>query len=1013
MSFGFSVGDFLAVTTLIHKIRKDFVGAPSQFKDISDEVRSLSIVLQDVGILVEGDDPNSQHAKELEHIANGCRDVLETLERTLDKYAELQTVPEKAVNGSVGRRMKRAWKKLKWEPDDIRDLRSRIVLNLTLLKSFEGKLTSQTFQSIKVGVDRLNERQDDREHREERQAILNWITPTDYAPQQNDYINRRQTGTGEWLLKSPQFQEWVDTKRQTLFCPGIPGAGKTILTSVMIEHLQTRFLASTNIGIAYIYCNFRRKSDQKAEDLLASLLKQLAQGLPSVPDSLKTLYTKHTKAQTRPSFREISETLQSLVMAHSRVYVLVDALDECQMSDGHRTTFLAELFSCYSKCEMNIFATSRFVPEIVQQFKSGLSIEIRASNDDVLAYLEGRMGQLPSFVQRNQPLQEEIKKCITEAVDGMFLLAQLYFDSLEDKTNPKAVRGALKSFQKQNETLATDERPLVLDNAYKQAMERINEQKQGFRELAMATLQWITHAMRPLSTIELQHALAVEIGEVELDQENISEIEDILSACGGLVTVDEETSIIRLVHYTTQEYFDQAQNQNHWFPSAETNITKVCMTYLSFKVFGPILRQTHRDVEKRLPRHPFYGYAIRQWGYHAAKDDSIYQEVADFLDSRHRMDTMSEAHLEDSLDLHVWEQLYNELPFVIGGLHLAAYFGLSEVIKVLCTRGYDVNLPALRRRTPLSLAVENGWEAAVAVLLATRGIDPNLKDPIGHTPLYLAVRSGRDRVVMQLLAKDGIDPNSGTRALIEAISHLHYNVVETLLATEGVDLDLLDALESAVSMGQKSMVKLLLATEKIDLSLANEYGENLVVAAIECRHNDLAEFLIDTYRADTRVRDDNWGQLALVWAAARGCKELVEKLLAKDSVDCNANRYRRSPLSLAAEYGHVAIVKLLLKQNNIDPNRRDDKGLTALSLAKREGHHAVVELLEPYTSTGAESTETPQLDWDKLAAYDQLCLRIPVDIPADWSCLERNTRSTERMEWLNRDLAFLMQGLEP
>ncbi|KAK2784468.1 hypothetical protein FQN53_008457 [Emmonsiellopsis sp. PD_33] len=946
MSFGFGVGDFIAVTTLIHKIRKDFVGAPSQFKDISDEVRSLSIVLQDVGILVEGDDPNSQHAEELEHIANGCRDVLETLETTLDKYAELQSVPEKAVNGNIGRRMKRAWKKLKWEPDDIRDLRSRIVLNLTLLKSFEGKLTSQIFQSIKIGVDRLNERQDDREHREERQAILNWITTVDYAPQQNDYINRRQAGTGEWLLTSPQFQEWVGTKRQTLFCPGIPGAGKTILSSVVIDHLHTIFLGSVNVGIAYVYCNFRRKSDQKAEDLLASLLKQLAQGLPSVPDSLKILYAKHRNGQTRPSFREISETLQSLVMAHSRVFVLVDALDECQMSDGHRTTFLSELFSCYSKCEMNIFATSRFVPEIVQQFKSGLSIEIRASNDDVSAYLEGRMGQLPSFVQRNQPLQEEIKKCITEAVDGMFLLAQLYFDSLEDKTNPKAVRGALKSFQKQNADLAKDGRSFALDNAYEQAMERINGQKQGFREIAMSTLQWITHARRPLSAKELQHALAVEIGEVELDEENISEIEDILSACGGLVTVDEETSIIRLVHYTTQEYFDRTQS--HWFPSAEANITKVCMTYLSFEVFGPILRQREKDVEKRLLVPPLYGYAIQKWGDHAAKAPSIYQEVADFLDSRNRMDTMNEDYLEGSPSLRSWDGTYLDPPFIVGGLHLAAYFGLSEVIKDLCTRGYDVNLPAIGGRTPLSLAAENGWEAAVEVLLATRGIDPNLKDHDGKTPVEFAARSGRDRVVKQLLAKDGIDPNSGMTALSIAVFLWRHNVIETLLATEGLDLDLLDALGSAVRERHISMVKMLLATERIDLTLTNTY-RNPIFIAIVFRHDEIAELLIDTYRAAAHARDDDWVPMALALAAVYGSEAVVEKLLAKGNVDCNVDKHGQTPLLYAAARGHAAIVKLLLKQKNIDPNLKDKEGLTPLWWAKRNGHHAVVELLEPYT----------------------------------------------------------------
>src|SRR5438105_551348 len=56
--------------------------------------------------------------------------------------------------------------------------------------------------------------------------ILDWLTPVDYGPQQTDHIRRRQPGTGQWLLDSPEFQTWLKTVKQTLFCPGIPGAGK-------------------------------------------------------------------------------------------------------------------------------------------------------------------------------------------------------------------------------------------------------------------------------------------------------------------------------------------------------------------------------------------------------------------------------------------------------------------------------------------------------------------------------------------------------------------------------------------------------------------------------------------------------------------------------------------------------------------------------------------------------------------------------------------------------------------
>src|SRR6266566_2974105 len=126
----------------------------------------------------------------------------------------------------------------------------------------------------------------------DRIIILDWLTPIDYTPQQHDFINRRQTGTGQWLLDSAEYQTWRQTAKSTLFCPGIPGAGKTILTSIVVEDLTTRFFDDPTVGIAYIYCNFRRKHEQRAEDVITSLLKQLSQGRTSLPETVKALYDK-------------------------------------------------------------------------------------------------------------------------------------------------------------------------------------------------------------------------------------------------------------------------------------------------------------------------------------------------------------------------------------------------------------------------------------------------------------------------------------------------------------------------------------------------------------------------------------------------------------------------------------------------------------------------------------------------------------------------------------------------
>ena len=127
-----------------------------------------------------------------------------------------------------------------------------------------------------------------------------------------------------------------------------------------------------------------------------------------------------------------------------------------------------------------------------------------------------------------------------------FLLAQLHFHSLSDKYTINEIREALKQ-------LKTQSNPY--DTAYSNAMERIEGQRIGQAQHAKQILSWITCAKRPLTKLELQHALGVKIDESELDKNNLPCVEDLVSLCAGLVTVDEESSVVRLVHYTTQDYF--------------------------------------------------------------------------------------------------------------------------------------------------------------------------------------------------------------------------------------------------------------------------------------------------------------------------------------------------------------------------------------------------------------------------------------------------------------------------
>lgn len=154
-----------------------------------------------------------------------------------------------------------------------------------------------------------------------------------------------------------------------------------------------------------------------------------------------------------------------------------------------------------------------------------------------------------------------------------------------------------------------------LDKTYEQAIGRIEDHEKDNRDLAKLILAWIVHAKRPLSTTEVQHALAVKPCSVELDKDYLPSVRVLRSVCAGLVTIDEESSIIRLVHYTTQEYFERTWTL--WFANAQTDITTTCATYLSFGTFEAGFCPTDEKFEERLQLNPLYDYAARNWGYHA------------------------------------------------------------------------------------------------------------------------------------------------------------------------------------------------------------------------------------------------------------------------------------------------------------------------------------------------------------------------------------------------------------
>ena len=175
--------------------------------------------------------------------------------------------------------------------------------------------------------------------------------------------------------------EWLEGKEKTLFCPGIPGTGKTMIASIVVDHLKTSF-PDDKTGKAFLYCIYKRQDNQKVDDLLASLLGQLAVWQSMVPESIRELYNKHQRGEKpRLSRNEILEALSSITKTYSRTFIIIDALDECK-TNHIRNELLSEIYKLQEGSDTRLMVTFR--PSIVPNPPSSVrELEIRAYKEDV------------------------------------------------------------------------------------------------------------------------------------------------------------------------------------------------------------------------------------------------------------------------------------------------------------------------------------------------------------------------------------------------------------------------------------------------------------------------------------------------------------------------------------------------------------------------------------------------------------------------------------------------------
>lgn len=269
-------------------------------------------------------------------------------------------------------------------------------------------------QVTQTGVLALQTYQDRSRHL----ATMEWLSSADFPAQQWDHMQRREEETGLWFLNAPQFKDWIDGSGSVLFCPGIPGAGKTMMAAIVVDHLQ-KTIQTPEIGVSYLYCSYKRQEQQSTSSLLAAILKQLVQDKFSIAEPVTKLYDKHEIGKTRPSADELFDVLKIVIKSYTKTYVVLDALDECSDQEFDRNQLLKLCFMLQQDTNLNLMATSRKISDIVDKFTGKPQLEVRADTADVKLYVKGQIARLPKCIQGDTDLQERIAEKIAEVVDGM------------------------------------------------------------------------------------------------------------------------------------------------------------------------------------------------------------------------------------------------------------------------------------------------------------------------------------------------------------------------------------------------------------------------------------------------------------------------------------------------------------------------------------------------------------------------------------------------------------------
>ncbi|KAK2764031.1 hypothetical protein FQN54_009650 [Arachnomyces sp. PD_36] len=642
------VGGFLSLALQVGKILYDYSSsvknAPEEVQDLLDEVNALAEVLEQLRDLLQEPDmitrlPDFSPRSVLYKVLGKAGDELKGLYRTLsnsslakekDKnkleraFARLQWPLGKTGPQDSTRRLYQLSQALSFSltvsnckimsqacdeiidtinaknaqidslldnlpqlPDELSKLSDQMKSVLDLIPLLDG--INSNVNNIALGVKSLELDLDSKM----RDRYFSWMSSLDPPRRHLDVQASRTERTGQWFLDDHAVRQW-DTGRgsSVLLCFGIPGAGKTILTT------RPR---SPKTGVAYVYCDYRDQSNQTLTNILGALLKQLLQPLHKFPDYFFHVCGDAFRASEVFDLSMAERLLELTCMELDKVYICLDALDECsEKTIAALLASLKKLYTAlsrdrvvdegsmrpstgqntettssddYSQSSLKLIITSRphLEPGLVSKFEGSSVLAIEAKESDIRTFVKSKIEDDSDPYLMNDGLRNDIVEKIARSSQKMFLLPALQIHAVLEGRTLFERRENLRNF------------PSNLDGAFKNILSRIQMQSEGSSKTALKIIAWAHLTTRPLLISEMFHALATNKGDVSVNWDNFQSPTTWLKCCLGLVIVDKETSTVRLVHNSFDQYLSQQGSDMISFQDVHLQIAETCLTYLNLE----------------------------------------------------------------------------------------------------------------------------------------------------------------------------------------------------------------------------------------------------------------------------------------------------------------------------------------------------------------------------------------------------------------------------------------------